>query len=84
MAVPALGDALRRVARVAELEAPHAVDLDRGHRKLGFEASALEVLDQGHAIKDEGTRQADGVDAAPLARAIDARRARAKRVDHEA
>src|SRR5207245_11300855 len=59
-----------------------AVDLDRRHRELALGVLALEGLDQSDAVEDERARQVDGVDAAALAGAVDARRAGAEGGGH--
>ncbi len=81
MAVPLVWHADRVISLVAELQAPDTVDLHRGDRKLGLRVLALERLDERHAVKDERAGQADGVDPAAFARAIDTGRARAESVD---
>jgi len=65
--VPVVRDADRLVSHVAELEAPDAVDLDGRDGELGFRVLALQGLDEGDAVEDEGTWQVDRVDPAALA-----------------
>jgi len=72
MAMPALGDAGGRVALIGQLEAPGAVDEDRRYRQPALDAFGLQVLNQRHAVYDEGAWKVDGVDAAALAGAVDA------------
>src|SRR2546429_7042181 len=72
MAMPALWDAGRCVALVGQLEAPGAVDEHRCDRQPALDASGLQVLNQRHAVDDERAWQADRVDAAALAGAVDA------------
>ena len=67
MPVPVVWDPGRRIARIAELEAPDALDLDRSHRKLGLDTAPLKLLYEGDAVKDKRSWQVDRVDAAPLA-----------------
>jgi hypothetical protein len=80
--VPVVGGPNRFVSLVAELEAPDAVELDGRHGELGFRVLALQGLDEGDAVEDQGAGQADGVDAAALAGAVDAGRAGAERMGH--
>ena len=82
MPVPVVGGAHRVIALVAELEAPHAFELDGCDEELGLGVLALQRLDQGDAVEDEGAGQVDRVDAAALARAVDAGRAGTERVGH--
>ena len=82
MAVPVVGHSNGVVSLVAELQAPDAVNLHRGDRKLGLWVLALKHLDERHPVEDKGAGQVDGVDPATFARAINARRAGAKCVDH--
>ena len=82
MAVPVVGHSDGVVSLVAELQAPDAVDLHRGDRKLGLGVLTLKRLDERHAVEDKRAGQIDGVDPSTFARAIDARRAGAKCVDH--
>ena len=84
MPVPVVGHANQIVARVAQLQAPDAIDLDGCDIKLGFDAAALQVLKKGDAVEDEGAGQVDRVDAAPFAGTVDAGRARAEGVGHAA
>src|SRR5438445_10682407 len=74
----------RRLTGVGDLQPPDSVRLNRSHRQLAFRVLALERLEQGDAVQDERSRQADGVDPAALAGAIDAGRARAESVGHAA
>ena len=67
MSMPVVRNSLRRIACVAELEAPDAIDLDRRHRKLGLDAPVLKLLEQGDAVQDQGSRQVDRVDPAAFA-----------------
>src|SRR5579864_7645929 len=82
VAVPLLRHAGGVVAEVAELQAPHPFDLDGRRRELQLGVLALHRLEQGHAVQDERAWKVDRVDATALARAVDAGRARAERVDH--
>src|ERR1700682_3606577 len=80
--MPVVGNAGRVVACVAELEAPNAGHLDGRDGELRLRVLALERLDERHAVEDEGAGQADGVDPASFAGAVDAGRAGAERMDH--
>jgi hypothetical protein len=80
--MPVVRNPDRGFAGVAELQAPDPIDLDRCHGELGLDASALQILEQRHAIEHQGSRQVDRVDAAPLAGTVHSGRARGERVGH--
>jgi hypothetical protein len=73
--VPPIGDAGRLVTLVAELQAPHTVQLNGRHGQLRLGVLALNRLQQRDPIEHERARQVDRVDAAAFAGAVDAGRA---------
>ena len=84
MTVPMVRNPCRRIACIAQLQAPDAVDLDGCDSKLGLDTPALQVLQQRNAVEHQRARKVDRVDSASLAGSVHARRARGEGAGHTA